>query len=350
MEHKAPIQIKWFIAHQPAYLFVRTAKAFQRTLDEMLPGEFEVEILTTAEYIRKYNDIDGLERRLASVPGLTTWENSSGSKNNEFQPAFRESDQVGIKSKWTNFFNALTENKFQMTQTQVTLIGSYVKKEFLTLDLPFLFKDHDHVTKTLGGKIGDELCEMLVPEGVRGLGFTYSGGYRVIGSNHEIKNLAELQGTKLLTVPYTNRFFEDVGADTSIGFDASPVENKMVADNDGAVETTYLRFAGSHVLKTNHSMFLTTVMISEQFWQSLNEKQQAVFKEAVDICSKLERKWSIDDANEYERTAAERGITITDLPAQDAVELASRTDRQYSTALRNLPRADDIIKQIQAAA
>ena len=40
-----PVVLRWLIAHQPAYLFVRTAKAFAKELDKLLPGQFEIEVL-----------------------------------------------------------------------------------------------------------------------------------------------------------------------------------------------------------------------------------------------------------------------------------------------------------------
>ena len=46
-----PIVLRWLIAHQPAYLFVRTAKAFAKELDKLLPGQFEVEVLMMGQYL-----------------------------------------------------------------------------------------------------------------------------------------------------------------------------------------------------------------------------------------------------------------------------------------------------------
>ena len=46
--------IKWLISHQPEYLFLRTAKAFAKMLEEV-NSEYKIEILTTDQYKDKYD-------------------------------------------------------------------------------------------------------------------------------------------------------------------------------------------------------------------------------------------------------------------------------------------------------
>ena len=165
-----PRKIRWLIAHQPQELFVRTARAFSEELNKYCAGDLEIEILTYSDYVEKYNEIAGLE-------------------NMKHRGDDEETFEAGISAFW----NALFESQIEMSQMQVVRVADH-HYDFNALDLPFLFEDHDHVQRVVEGPIGQKLCaELGRKSGVTGLAFTYSGGYRVIGSHEPICTLAELK-------------------------------------------------------------------------------------------------------------------------------------------------------------
>ena len=110
-------KIRWLIAHEPQHLFLRTARAFAEAIEKSSEGRLAIEILTTEMLAEKYG---------------TTMEYCL--------------DVVKL----------LTEGGVEMTQTQVHFFSEW-NKNFKALDLPFLFRDHDHVTKVLEGRIGQAL-------------------------------------------------------------------------------------------------------------------------------------------------------------------------------------------------
>ena len=319
-------KIRWLIAHFPANLFIRTAKAFRDELDKLLPGQFTVEIFTLDSFAQHFNhkefklvppNIDGLE---------VTVEEGNG----------RKKDQVGtykeLASKWEALFNGLSECQFELSQTQVSIVGQHLHPNFNAIDLPFLWDSHDHVTRVLDGQIGDELCKELADNTeIRGLGFTYSGGYRVIGTSDKITNLSELAQTKLLTSTHpTTALFQEAGSAPILKGAAALSDFGDVSANGGAVETTYLRFTGKNVLKTDHSMFMTTILTSSKFWDTLTKEQQEAFMIAAKKVATIERQWSVDDAEKYEADAESKGITITELSSEDRVKLREAAKASYN--------------------
>lgn len=308
---KTPRIIKWLIAHQPQYLFVRTAKAFQTELDKLIPGEYLIDILTMESYIRRFGDIEEMKMRPPAIKGLEDIPVTG--------PFIRSETFVDSRKKWTSILNAIGQGKIELSQTQVTVIGNILDKNFRALDLPFLFKDHEHATSVLDGEIGNELLDELASTtDVRGLAFTYSGGYRVIGSQNKIKNLNELSESKLITTTVPTRdFFTNLGVVSQDRNAVSSYDIEDIAENNGAIETTYLRFSGKSILKTDHSMFLTSILCGNSFWESLPEDHKTAFTIAAKKVAKLERKWSIDDAVKYEIEAAEKGITIFETTDQE---------------------------------
>lgn len=337
-----PKKLRWLIAHQPAYLFVRTAEAFAKELEKRCPGEFEIEILTMKDYILKYGDIPEMRIKPGVVRGI---EEGIAAQD---KGVFVQGEWKDAKIKWKAVFDGMRAEKFHLSQTQVTVIGGHLDPMFATLDLPFLFDDHDHVSTVLDGEIGDALLqEMGEKTKIKGLGFTYSGGYRIVGSNHPIANIDELKQVNITTTPMTKNFFKEFAADAESRLNQKIEEIAQSAENGGAVETTYLRFSGKNILKTNHSMFLTSILVGGEFFETLTETQQTAFRESAKIVAKLERKWSLEDAEKYEQEAASKGIEIREITEEETAKMREAAPSQYTFAYSVIPGSEDLIKQIK---
>jgi len=318
-----PRKVRWLIAHQPQDLFVRTAKAFKEELVKQGLTSIDLEILTYPEYCEKYTPIAGLEL--------------IDDYNNE-----------NFGQGYDTFWKALEEGDIEMSQTQVGRIGDRYN-DFDAIDLPFIFDNHDHVSRVLEGEIGQELCaELGRRTSVTGLAFTYSGGYRVIGSNSPINGISDLQGLKIIVdKPLTlGTTIESMGGEA---VSISPYLWKKYDILDSklgdAVETTYLRFEGKHILKTNHSMFMTTILISNKFWNTLTEEEQETFRKAAFESARKERQWSIEDAEKFEADAKQNGITIVDISEQDRETLKHKSQMTYAKCKYHF--SDGLIKRIR---
>lgn len=337
-----PRKLRWLIAHQPAYLFVRTAEAFAKELEKTCPGQFEIEVLTMKQYIEKYGDIPEMKLKPSAIRGIE--EGVAASDKGVFTPA----EWSDVKHKWKAVFDGMREDKFQLSQTQVTVIGGHLNDKFAVLDLPFLFDSHDHVSTVLDGKIGEELCEEMGDKTkIRGLGFTYSGGYRVVGSNHPISSLDELKDITITTTPMTKSFFKRFAGDAESRLNQKIEEIAMSAENGGAVETTYLRFSGKNILKTNHSMFLTTILVGDDFFATLTSEQQEAFRAAAKVVAKLERQWSIEDAEKYEAEAVAKGIDIREITDEETAKMREAAPGQYQFAYTVIPGSDKLVENIK---
>ena len=312
--------LRWVIAHHPVELFVRTAEKFKAELEKACPGEFDIEIHTMITYNNKYGKHPEFTLAAPNLTGLEHMDKeftAIDGKPSQFNFVNQWSD---LKTKWQGLFNGLKDGDFEITQTQVSIIGNNLDKNFHAVDLPFLFDDHDHVSRVLDGEIGDNMCADLANRtNIRGLAFTYSGGYRVIGAKQAITNLSELANAKLLThTAHSDQLFQEVGANTVTKYRTDAGELADIADQDNsAVETTYLRFSGNYVYKTEHSMYTTTILTGNSFWNTLTATQQEAFLKVAKIVARAEREWSVADAAKYENDAKDRGITIFDINDED---------------------------------
>ena len=314
--------IRWVLYHEPVDLFLRTAKAFSEEIARTTNGRLAVEILTTQEYAEKYNKDSNLEPMV-----------------------------------WMQSADA------EMTQIHVSHLGVWHTPDFFALELPFLFDSHEHATRVLEGNIGETMLsnlEQTTP--VRGLAFTYSGGYRCLAVDREIKSAEDLKGLKMVT--NTN----PVSIDTAEAFGcvAVPVNIKDVfsgkknTDNNhygnNVIETTLPRYeaeatteAHTYISNTKHSMYLTSILIAKDFWNSLSTEDQEAIKGAAMHSSKLERQWTVEDSTKIAENADEQaklGVTYSELDESERAKLKEAVQPLYNKYRKifSVDLVDGIIK------
>jgi TRAP-type C4-dicarboxylate transport system substrate-binding protein len=294
-------KIKWLIAHEPVDLFLRTAKAFSKDVYERTNGAIEIEILTSSEFSKKYN-----------------------------RPI-------------ENPLSYMEEGLLEMSQLHISHLWKYNTPAFMALELPFLFNDHDHVARVVEGKIGQEMLESLKEKSpARGLAFTYSGGYRVMLSNEEINTLADFKNLKFYTGtnPIAIDTIEAIGglADPQVNDQWGRIIAEEKQNNHDAVDTTLPRVPNfvkdnskkRYITDTKHSIFLTTIVVSEKWWNTLtDELKSAISKSAIDA-ARLERQWSLEDAEELIKNASEQGLFYKELDQKEMEKFHSLTHPLYT--------------------
>ena len=293
-----PKIVSWVIAHEPVHLFVRTARAFADEIEKTSKGKLVVEILTVSDYLKKDDN--------ASL-------NPDGTLS------------------FSYILNALEDGRIAMSQTATSVFG-LINKNFFALDLPFLFRDHDHVSSVMDGPTGRELCESLSERsGIRGLAFTYSGGYRVIGSNRPVDTLTALQNSsvRINTNPVNYVTMKALGSNPKKLLKNGYGYDEIEPGSMDVTETTYLRFKGKHILKTQHNLYMTTVAVSSKFWDELDAETQELFQAAALKAAQIERQWSIEDCDKFERECMENGIEIHELTASERAQFEEMTKSVY---------------------
>ena len=148
--------IRWVIAHEPLCLFVRAAKDFQDFINSAQTAEkIEVEVMTLSEYSQKYNN--------------------------------------GVVVTKHDLLDLMEQGKIEMSQMYTTWLAEKYEQDMLALEMPFIFEDHDHAARVLEGEVGETLLEKITEKSnVRGMAFTYSGGFRNVIANKKVNTLKGL--------------------------------------------------------------------------------------------------------------------------------------------------------------
>ena len=291
--------VKWVLAHEPIELFIRAAKVFAAEVNARAPEQLEIEVMTMSEYSQKYNG--------------------------------------GVLVTKHELVDLLDSGKIEMSQTYTITLGK-INKDFFALDLPFLFKDHDHASRVFEGDVGASLLDSLQEtKKIKGLAFTYSGGFRIIPGNEPVARIEDLRGIKVRTShsPVAIETFRTLGADVV------PMELEELSENLGSAnvtvgESTYPRvYALGHdkvskvINHTEHSLFLTSILIGTDFWNTLSAELQAVVAESAKVAARYERVISIDDVAKTQARAEADGIEVIKMSKEEQARFAAETKVDY---------------------
>ncbi len=292
-------KIRWVLAHEPYDLFLRAAEKFSAEVKEKTNGEIEIEVLGLTEYTERYLGGHHLDRY-----------------------KIRELVDNGT---------------IEMSQMYTTTLG-LVDQDMFVLDMPFLFRDHEHAAKILDGEVGQELMDSLAEKSnIKGLAYTYSGGFRAIIGNKVIEAIEDMEGMKVRVAhsPVAEATMKALGAEPVV----IQIENLADALGNKEVdigESTYPRIysmrqneTASVINHTEHSLFLTTIIMNKGLWNELTVEQQKIFQDAAFAAAHIERAESLEDIVITRQRAIKDGIKVVDLKDSVREEMKDRTEVVY---------------------
>lgn len=289
-------KLTWVLAHEPYDLFLRAAEKFSAEVSEKTNGAFEIEVLGLAEYAAKY--AEGKEI------------------NNRYE-----------------LLELLESGKVQMSQMYTTTLGQ-LSQDMWVLDLPFLFADHDHAARVLDGAVGKSLFDTLAAESnVKGLAFTYSGGFRIIPASVAVEKLEDLRGLRVRvpSSPVAKDTFEAIGAQP-VEMAIEQLAEGLATKSVDAGESTYPRIYGMQqaqhtesLVHSEHSLFLTSLIINKDLWNSFDTATQQIFADAALAAARIEREESVADIALTQKRAVTEGINVVELSDADKAAFRAAT-------------------------
>src|SRR5690606_3896088 len=98
------------------------------------------------------------------------------------------------------------------------ILGNFNQKVGV-VDLPFLWRDYDHVDRVDGGAVVEALRAVLGGSGFAVVSWLDSWGYRNVATNKAIETVADLHGLNIRTIP-TDTYVKAVNA---MGANATPM-------------------------------------------------------------------------------------------------------------------------------
>ena len=201
-----------------------------------------------------------------------------------------------------------------------------------------MFQDHEHADRVFEGEIGESMLAGLAKSStVRGLAFTYSGGFKCIPSNVELRTVEDFKGKKIRTSnnPVSHDIFTALGAEPV----DMPIEHLANAGSTGAVdggESTFIRIFASGqdeafdtVCEADHSMLATSIIVSNKFWNSLDQTTQEIFRVAALNTARVERRDSVANVAVEKIKCENAGIKVHVMSNEERARLKAATQSLY---------------------
>ena len=228
--------------------------------------------------------------------------------------------------------------EIEMSQMYTSTLGRKHHRDLWALDMPFLFRDHDHAQKVLEGEIGQSLLAGLNEKtNVHGLAFTYSGGFRMIPANVVIDKIEDFKGQPLRCN------MSPIATETFIAVGADPHQIELEEINEGVQdgrivggESTYPRFYGlkqnehmSVINDAEHSLFLTSILVAKDFWNTLDDDIKEKIEYASFDAARSERQESVEDISVVKARCVDDDIAVHTMAIEERVKFQKATEYLY---------------------
>ena len=259
-----------------------------------------------------------------------------------------DSSQLGGEREFTEGVRIGT---IEMAITGGILTASYPKIGIL--ELPYVFRDYDHVQKTLNGPIGDEFVAEYQKAGVRVLGWM-ANGFRVISnSKRPINSLKDTSGLRL-RMP-ENKVYVETGK--ALGFNVVTMGMPEVfnALKQGVMDGQENPFSTlwasgwwevqKYVTVSYHLFSYNGVSINDKLYQGMPKPYQEVLARAARETAAYEFKLLQDDEKDVIKKLQDKGLQITD-PDLKPFEEATKVVRDNYA--KGYAPAKEIIERIMA--
>lgn len=195
-------------------------------------------------------------------------------------------------------------------------------EELNLLDLPFLFKNEEHVEKVLAGEVGNHLLKSLENSNLKGLAF-YEIGFRdITNSKKPIKTVADVSHLKLRTTPNPAHIaaFKEWGANpTPMPFNEVyfSLKTGVIDGQENPVHHIYnnnLQEVQKYLSLTHHAYTVAPMSMNLDRFNALDKEDQDILLQAAKEGADLEKKLNLEENKVYLGKLKEQGMLVEESP------------------------------------
>jgi TRAP-type transport system periplasmic protein len=297
------IVVKAGVSHGPSHSFTRALEYFGEELEKESQGRFRIRVYSASQL--------GGEKEMQEMLAVGSLEVSVTGVLNTYEPLFS------------------------------------------VFELPYLYRDREHVLEVNQGPILKEVASSLIPHGLRLLGFYENGFRNLTNSVRPVHHPSDVAGLMIRTPENpaqieTFRALKAIPTPLSYSELYTALVQGVVDGQENPLQNIWsgrLYEAQKHVAMTHHIYNSAYVLASERFWKRLTADEQALFES----CLKRSSRWQLElmeelDA-ELEEKLREQGLAFT-YPDRRAFEEATKP--AYEALYRRLgPKAKTIVEKVK---
>lgn len=288
----AKYNLRWVMIHEPSTSAEEAAADFAARIEKESKGEMSVEVLSRSAYQKKYGN--------------------------------------GRPISPYSVMRRLTAGELEICQTYSFMAGQY-SHDLWALGMPYLFRDYDHAENVFEGSLGKDLLASLGKNSpLRGLAFTYSGGFGIFATKdieaRRPKDFRHMRVKVAQGLPLAGPLVRELEIDPIIGPPEAYVPLAQAGVADG-VETTFARLddlkedrEAKFVTNSEHFLLTTMIVVNEAYFQTLPAKYRKLVQDTAFEVARKERSATIRLNAEARKRLEARGVKVLDLSAEEKAE------------------------------
>lgn len=136
--------------------------------------------------------------------------------------------------------------------------------------------------------------------------------------------------------PVAQETFRALGINEPYVCEVEDLKDNIVAGNCDGGESVFSRIyplgqneVTESVIDSKHSLFLTTMIMRNDFWEQLSPEVRAVIKDAAIKAGRKERQATIDDGEQAKAKLISEGVNIHELTHEEKTEWQEKTQSVY---------------------
>ena len=226
-----------------------------------------------------------------------------------------------------------------------------VEPTFSLTELPFIWKDANHVHRALDGDVGRRMMSMLDPKGIKGLVFGEWGYRQLLIRTRPVNTLADAKGLKVRVIenPLYVATWRSVAAnpvpmawpEVYTGLQQGTID--AVDTNPIGMRDSKLYEVAKHLAMTNHIYTTIVLMVNMDKWKALPADLQAAVMEAAragQAANRAKATRANEDAIEVMKAG---GVKVTQPDLGPFREQAKSVYDRFKAQV-----GPDLIKQVQS--
>ncbi len=220
-------------------------------------------------------------------------------------------------------------------------------------DLPYLFRDFDHVDSVLKGDLGREILDgMAETTHLKGLAFIDNGFRQITNSKKAIETFEDLQGIKLRVpeAPISIANLEALGANVqTIAYNElySALQQKVVDGQENAYTTIAAgKFyeVQEFVAETNHMYGQNVILANNKWFTELSPELQKVVQEAVEETARYHDELHRGNEQANKQLLIDNGMILT---TPDLTKFREASEVVYENFYKENPELKELVEEIR---
>ncbi|HML31917.1 MULTISPECIES: TRAP transporter substrate-binding protein [Sporomusa] len=206
------------------------------------------------------------------------------------------------------------------------------------MEMPYLFKNEEHLRKVIYGPIGDDLLgKLLSSSNIRGLSF-WERGPRQLTTNKPVNSLEDIKGIKIRVpeIPPMVTAWKAMGANPTPmawGEVYTALQQNVIEAQENPVPYIHagkIYEVQKYIAMTNHKYEYVVMAMSNKTWEKLTPDQQKAISEAAKEATQYENKLVADKTNDLFNDLQAKGMKVTKPDTAEWAKIAQTTHKEFA--------------------